>query len=124
MLELLRARGKLFAEAGKYSEAAGLFERALARDAHDLTSRYQLSLACERLGRKVDAERHRRALEESKKALLALTKLIQDAGERPWDDDLHRRLAAECEKLGRPDLARRWLRAADASQPSAVAPQR
>jgi tetratricopeptide (TPR) repeat protein len=113
--ELLRARGKLYASSGKFAQAAELFERALALDPHDVTSRYQLSLACERLERPAEAAQHRRALEQTKKGLLALTKLIEQAGEKPWDAALHRRLAQECDRLGRPDLARRWRRAASGS---------
>jgi tetratricopeptide (TPR) repeat protein len=110
--ELLRARGQLLAAAGKPGEAAGLFERALRQDPHDVTSRYQLTLAYGRLGRTGEAAEHRQALEQTREGMLALTKLIQEAGEKPWDAALQERLAEQCGRMGRPDLARRWLRAA------------
>jgi tetratricopeptide (TPR) repeat protein len=113
-LELLRARGKLLAAAGKHAQAARLFERALEQDPHDVTSRYQLALACGRLKMPDEAARHRRLLDLTKQELLALTRLIQQAGEKPWDSDLHRRLAGQCDRMNRPDLARRWRRAAGA----------
>jgi tetratricopeptide (TPR) repeat protein len=116
-LELLRARGKLLASSGKPREAAALFERALALDPHDATSRYQLMLAYERLKRPDDAARHRRILDQTRQGMLALTRLIQEAGAKPWDAALHRRLAEQCDKMGRPDLARRWKRAAAAVRP-------
>ena len=50
--------------------------------------------------------------------MLALTKLIQEAAEKPWDAALHRRLAEMCQQLGRPELARRWVRAASAGAPA------
>jgi tetratricopeptide (TPR) repeat protein len=110
--ELLRARGKLFAATEKPEEAARLFERVLRQDPHDVTSRYQLTLAYERLRRPDEAAEHRRALEQTKEGMLALTNLIHEAGEKPWDAALQQRLAEQCGKMGRPDLARRWLRAA------------
>jgi tetratricopeptide (TPR) repeat protein len=115
--DLLRVRGKLFAAAQKPAAAARLFERALEQDPHDTTSRYQLTLAYERLGRRDQAARHRKALEQTKRGMLALTKLLQEAGERPWDAALQRRLAVMCQQLGRSELARRWFRAAAASAP-------
>ncbi len=116
--DLLRVRGKLFMAAQKPAEAARLFERALNQDPHDTTSRYQLALACEGLGWRDEAAKHRRALEQTKEGMQALTKLIEEAGEKPWDAALQQRLAATCQELGRPDLARRWQRAAASSAPS------
>jgi tetratricopeptide (TPR) repeat protein len=112
--DLLRARGKLLMAAQKPEEAARLFERALSQTPHDSTSRYQLTLAYERLGRRAEAARHRQALERTKDGMLALTNLIQKAGDKPWDAVLQQRLAKMCQELGRPELARRWLRAAAA----------
>lgn len=115
-IDLLRVRGKLLAALQKPAEAARLFEDVLDKEPHDLTSRYQLSLAYERLGRREEAAKQLKALEETKLGMLALTKLIQEAGEKPWDASHQQRLAKMCEQLGRPDLARRWLRAAQRSQ--------
>src|SRR5262249_15040996 len=67
--ELLRARGKLFAAAEKPEEAARLFEQALRQDPHDVTSRHQLALACERLRRPDEAAKHRQALEETREGM-------------------------------------------------------
>jgi tetratricopeptide (TPR) repeat protein len=116
--ELLRVRGITLVTSERPAEAARLFEQALAQDPQDLTSRYQLTLAYEQLGRRDEAEKHRKALEQTKDGLLALTKLIQEAGDNPWDAARHRRLAEMCQQLGRPELARRWLRAASASPPA------
>jgi tetratricopeptide (TPR) repeat protein len=111
-LELLRTRGKLFAAAAKPEEAARLFEKALLQDPHDVTSRHQLALACERLRRPDEAAKHRQALEATREGMLALTNLIHEVGEKPWDAALQQRLAEQCAKMGRQDLARRWLDAA------------
>jgi len=110
--ELLRLRGKFLATAGKPEEAAPLFERILRQDPHDVTSRYQLAQAYERLQRTEEAAEQRRLLEQTRQGMLALTNLIQEVGEKPWDTTLQQRLAEKCNEMGRPDLARRWLRAA------------
>jgi tetratricopeptide (TPR) repeat protein len=123
-LDLLRIRGKLLFHAGKLDRAAPLFERALRLDPHDTTSRYHLSLAFEQLNRKEEAARHRQALEQTKQGMLALTKLIQEVGDKPWDVDLQKRLADHCTRLERPDLAQKWLRAANASLPKKTQDER
>jgi tetratricopeptide (TPR) repeat protein len=115
--DLLRVRGKILVAAEKPAEAARLFEQALKQDPQDLTSRYQLTLAYELLGRRDEAARHRKLLEQTKEGLVALTKLIQEAGEKPWDAAHQQRLAKMCQQLGRPELASRWLRAASVSAP-------
>jgi tetratricopeptide (TPR) repeat protein len=122
--DLLRVRGIMLATAERPAEAAPLFERALSQDPQDITSRHQLALAYDQMGRRDEAAKHRQTLEQTKDGLLALTKLIQQAGEKPWDVALQRRLAEMCQQLGRPELARRWLRAAanaPAKSPGATA---
>lgn len=117
--ELLRVRGKIYVAEGKFEQGAGLFERAIQQDPHDIASRYQLSLAYERLKKPEEAARHRATMEKTREGMQVLTKLIQDAGEKPWDTALQKKLAEQCEKMDRPDLAKRWHRAASAGVVSA-----
>jgi tetratricopeptide (TPR) repeat protein len=114
--DLLRVRGKLAVALEKPMEAANLFGRLLEHDPQDIGSRYQLGLVYERLGRRDEAAKHLKTVEEIKHGLLELTQLIQQAGEKPWDAAHQQRLAKMCEQLGRPDLARRWVRAQQRSE--------
>ena len=115
MPELLRVRAKLFMAAQKADEAERLLRRLVERDPNDTASRHQLALACERLERREEAAAHRRIVDKVQKGMLAVTKMIEEVGEKPWDTALHKRLAEACRQMGREDLARRWDRSAAAA---------
>lgn len=108
----LRMRATIQLGASEDAAAVLLLERALRIDAHDYASRYQLALACQRLGRLPEAAEHYRLLEHSQRLWKELAELNQAAIQRPSDADLRRQLADLCERLNKPELAQMWLRAA------------
>jgi tetratricopeptide (TPR) repeat protein len=110
--ELLRLRANMHLQAREPEAAAALLERAVALDGHDHASRYQLGLAYESLGRRAEAAEQRRLSQQTQDALVEMTRLVKEAAERPWDSVPRRRLAECCQRLNKPDLAARWLRAA------------
>src|SRR5262249_4033694 len=92
-VELLRLRARLHLEAGAPRAGAGRLERIAADRPRDHASRYQLAQAYERLGRSRQAAEQRRLVDQTEKLLLQLTRLVQEAGDRPWDAALRRRAA-------------------------------
>jgi tetratricopeptide (TPR) repeat protein len=116
--ELLRLRARLYRESGATSREADLLARAVEIDRHDYTSRYQLAHAYEGLGRAADAAEQRRLAEQTKGLLAELAQLQEEALGKPWDAAVRKRLAEICQKLDKPDEARRWLAAAAACGPA------
>jgi tetratricopeptide (TPR) repeat protein len=112
--DLHRLRGLLDLQQNRPQEAATRFERALVLDPNDVGSRYQLALAYRRLGKKVEAEKQEQRVHETQKDLDLLTRLNQEAGDKPWDESVRRKMAEVCERFGKLDEAAMWRRAADA----------
>jgi len=121
--ELLRIRARMHLADQKAQLAADLLERVLREHPHDHTSRYQLSLAYESLGRSADAAEQRRLVNETQAQLKQLTDLVHELGDKPWDGSLRRRAAQLCKELGRHDLAASWLRAAATCPPTPEDPK-
>jgi predicted Zn-dependent protease len=110
----LRVRALIHAAASETGEAVVLLERALRIDAHDHASRYQLALAYAALGRPQEAAEQQRLLKQTEDLLKQWADLNQEADAKPTDPQIRRRLAEVCTELGKPEMAQRWLRAADA----------
>src|SRR5205814_1653010 len=83
--ELLRLRARLHLAAQEPAKAAALLERVVAAQPHDHASRYQLVQAYETLGRRQDAEAQRALWQKTQEALQKLTKVVNEAADRPWD---------------------------------------
>jgi predicted Zn-dependent protease len=114
----------MYLETKEPAAAVPLLERALALDAHDYASRYQLAQAYKALGKPAEAEAQLRLLERTQKDILELSRLNQQATQSPWDASLRRRLADLCDKLGKPHEAEMWRQAAAAcpAPPAAADP--
>jgi tetratricopeptide (TPR) repeat protein len=115
--EILRVRARLHEDAHEWRAAADLFGRVVTLDSHDYAARYQLALAYEHLGRAEQAAEQRRLAEQTKNDLMEMERQVQEALSNPWDAPTRRRLAELCRKLGQPELARVWFRAAEACGP-------
>jgi tetratricopeptide (TPR) repeat protein len=115
---LLLERGMLAVAAGDDAAAAAAFERVLAADEHQKTARYQLALACQRLGRAADAARHQERFRETEALLKRVAELNTRAIDRPWDAGVRLELAEACRRMNRPDLAAMWEKAAAGCPPA------
>jgi tetratricopeptide (TPR) repeat protein len=121
----LRLRAQLHADAGELEPAVELLEKAVALDAHDFTSRYQLGQVYTRLGRGADAQEQTRRVKETQGLLDDLTKLGHAVLESPHDAKLHRRMAEVYDKLSWPEMAARKRRIAamvEAATPPSAPP--
>jgi predicted Zn-dependent protease len=113
----LRLRARLYLAVPEPQAAAALLERVLVIDPHDYARHYQLAQAYESLQRGEDAAEQRRLAQQTKDALVEVTNLVKEAGDKPWDGSVRARLAELCQQLGKPELAVRWRRAAEACPP-------
>jgi tetratricopeptide (TPR) repeat protein len=112
--ELLRLRARIHLAVPEPQPAAALLERVLEVDPYDYASRYQLAQAYEALQRGPEAAEQRGLAQQTKDALVELTNLVKEAGDKPWDGSVRGRLAQLCQHLGKSELAERWRRAAEA----------
>jgi tetratricopeptide (TPR) repeat protein len=111
--ELLRLRAKIHMGAGEPRAAVPLLERAVEIDRHDFASRFQLADAYKVLGRRAEAEEQRALGQKTQDSLKELSELVKEAGDKPWDGPIHKRLAESFQRLNRPEAAR-WFQAAAA----------
>ena len=114
---LLRLRGQIHLADREPEQAAALLERAVARDAQDHASRYQLALAYDQLGRPADAAAQQERVKEIRGRLEMMTRLTKEAMDKPWDGGVRRRLAEVCADAGLFDLANLWRAATEACSP-------
>ena len=71
-----------------------------------------------------EAAEQLRLLEQTKELLRQLSDLSQEADAKPSDSQIRRSLAEVCTKLGKPDLAQMWQRAASFCPPDpALSPE-
>jgi predicted Zn-dependent protease len=117
---LLSARWSLDS---KDPEAASAFLRkALDQDPHDCQARYQLALSCRNRGLLNEYSEEMSRLEMSRKLHDQYAELSRQARERPSDSQVRDELCDVAEKLGKPEIARLWKRAADAFRESPNTP--
>src|SRR5262245_33737790 len=117
-LALCRVRGQVYLDQGRPADAATRFERAAELAPANHQARYLLAQAYSALGRTDDAARELARSEAIRNDLDRLTKLTQEAIAEPWNAVVRRELAKVCERMGKPQLAELWRKAAAAcSQP-------
>src|SRR5439155_17612376 len=106
-----RMRARLYLDADEPKRAAEQLEQAVKVDRHDHASRLLLADAYQRLQRPADAAGQRYLAQQTIEQLHELTRLSAEATAKPWDAAVRKRLAAICEQVDKPDLARMWLEA-------------
>jgi tetratricopeptide (TPR) repeat protein len=113
---LARLRGQLALRRGDAAGGAKAFRAALRLDPANQEAMQGLALALRRLGQAEESDAISSAAERHRE-LTALLELCRSESGRA-DPTLPARLAAACEAIGRPDLARGWYRAALAANPT------
>jgi tetratricopeptide (TPR) repeat protein len=117
-------RARIHIAAGEDREAAPLLEKAVAINPGCSDCRHQLALAYRGLGRARDAAQQQQLADQITADQKEMARLNQEANDHPWDPQVRRRLAALCEKRGKPDEVAMWLKAAAACDPAGSAQAR
>ncbi len=89
---------------------------ALEIDPNDFTSRLSLAVAYQRLGNDEASQAELAKMQESKTLRTELTTLFVQAAKNPDDPVIREQIAEQCLKLGQPELADSWRRAAEMSR--------
>jgi len=109
---LLSARMQM--ETGVPGAAIEPLAQHLERDPHDFECRYRLALLYQRLGRPQDFERESARMLASQRLRQELSDLSDQAVEQPRNAEVRERIAAICDQLDNPGLARFYRQAAQA----------
>lgn len=109
---LLVLRAKIGRGDGDNAKAIELLERALAIDRHDFNARYELVLAYRATGQTKKADEEQRLLDLAQQDVNELSRLSKAAADRPWDREPREKLAELYDRLGKPEQAAHWRRAA------------
>jgi tetratricopeptide (TPR) repeat protein len=118
LVDALMLRGRLYLDFEKPREALPLLEKAIRLAPYELKIHQDLLTAYKQLGDEDRASKQERLVDGLRKDLDNLSKRVQDAAARPWDDGLRVEIAKLCRKLGRQAEARTWLQAALACNPT------
>lgn len=102
---------------GQWARAVARLDRALAADPYNAPCYYQRGLALRRLGRDAEGQRDLDTAAELNRTSDEMTALSEEASLEPEDPDLRSQLARLCIRLGKPELAVSWYRAALACDP-------
>ncbi len=102
---------------GRPAEALELLDRALASDPLNSRWLYQRGMTLRRLGRSDEAKRELAKAGDLKKSFEEVSDLEGKAARYPGDPEVRCRLGQLCTKLGNPNMAATWFRAALACDP-------
>jgi len=109
---LLSQRAALALGEGRADQAAPLLDRALAEEPDNPDCLYLRGLALRRLGKAAEGDRDLARAAEIKRGVAEMATLNIRATDRPDDPQVRHRLARVCARLGKPELAAYWTRAA------------
>lgn len=98
--------------------AARVLEPLIHRDPFDVEALHSLAGALQQLQRSAEATEMLERSEAARQLRTRMVELNQQAIERPGDVEVRRELAAVCLKLGNPQLAAVWQRAASGYSPT------
>lgn len=111
---LWRLRGQVYQDQGRLADALPCFERAAELSPADQQSYHLLGQAYAALGRKEDAKRAFDRAAELRRDLDKITALSKEAMAKPWDAAVRLQLAELSDRLGMPQVAAVWRKAAAA----------
>jgi tetratricopeptide (TPR) repeat protein len=109
---LYRIRGQLALDAGDDASAISWLEKATDISPTDYRAHFLLGKAYSGAGRVNDAKRVGARADELRRDLDKITKLSGEAMDRPWDGAVRLELAELSERLGMPEVAKMWRKAA------------
>lgn len=111
---LLLQKSRIAIHEGHTEAAIPALEKLLAADPHDTESRYQLAMCFRKLGMTDRSQAEFKLHDESQALKRQLADLSDEATKQPTNAEVRDRLALLFEKLGRPEIAATYRRAADA----------
>lgn len=111
---LRRLRAERYRAAGDPAAGARLLENVVAKNPNDFRSREQLALCLEAIGKTAEAAEHLRKVRETQDLVREIHEKSKEAMLNTWDPKVRYRLAELVAKLGRPELAQMWQKAAQA----------
>jgi len=116
--EVLAARATLELHQGRLEAALGFFDQAVNSDPFDHWNRYQRMLILARLGRKVEANAERDAVERLKDEQTHFSQISRDLLRNPLDPQLRSETARWLMEHGHEDEAVEWANLVLRSDPS------
>jgi len=109
--------GPLLLERGRHGEAIAVLEDAVRGAPYNSQAHFYLSQAYAARGRREQADEQLRLMKEAKVVEREFNDLHEQAAGKPEDADIRYRIGVVARRLGKPDLARLWFRAALAIKP-------
>ena len=109
--------GSLLLYDQRIAEAASAFEQAVRLAPYSSRAHFQLSQAYQRLGQADEVAKQLELMKEYQALEIEFSELNGKASEFPNDADLRVRIGEVARKLGKPELAQMWFRAALALKP-------
>lgn len=117
-------RARMYINENKPDLALPLLEKAVRLDPYDLKSQTLLMTTYGQLGKKEQAQKQKKEVDEVTKIITTLANLKTKADSAPWDDRPCVDIAATCIQMNRLEDARTWLQAALSRNPSNVRARR
>jgi tetratricopeptide (TPR) repeat protein len=120
----IRLRAQMYLTEERPQEARALLEGLLKKDPFDEKALHLAIDACKLTGDAETAAAHRQVFDQTVARLRDATQLGRTAYTQPWDADTRLRAGKTWLELGRQQVARSWLRAALAADPTSAEARR
>lgn len=114
---VLTIAGRVAFDAGSYDRAVAHLERATKLDLANHEANHHLAQAYTRLGKADLAARQQKRADQIQEDLKLMSRLHDQAGVQPWNAAVREQLAEVTRRLGRTEIAEKWVRAAKSCSP-------
>jgi len=111
--DLMRLRAKVHRNQGQNELAIAMLEATAKLDPGDHRVPYELVQLYEVTGQKEKAVQAKKRVDAIQADLTLMTDLSREAMEKPRDATVRRKIADVCHRLGKTELAERWIKAAN-----------
>jgi tetratricopeptide (TPR) repeat protein len=122
--QLLGERASIDQSEGHFDESVRRLDRAVISDPYSAQWHYQRGLALRALNRPAEAEDDLARARSLQHDFARLSALDDEAALRPDDAEVRERLGDLCLRLGKPELAASWYRAALSCDPERISARR